>query len=381
MALRVWFALSSFAVAVVLTLAALMDHDTEWRTHQVRYKERALAHESAYEVRDVISGMTINVKQQYLPGLHRIDRCVTCHLGLENPKMAGEPQPLSTHPGALLDSHSPQTFGCTVCHGGEGLATTAAEAHGLASNWNRPLRSPLRIEASCGACHDGGDVPAATHLAAGRMLFAELGCVGCHRVAGRGLDIGPELSGVASKDFTGDERVDPKDWQWNVEHLLDPRSRTPASNMPDLGLTPDEATALTVYLYSLTDSVIPSAYRPPRRPMIAAATRVEAGRRVFVEYGCGGCHGRDGEGGLANPNSASGGRVPALSKVKEGYWRDALIKTIGEGIRTEKKDPAGPAPPLNMPAWQGQIGAEDMDLLVDYLFSLAPASGDDDWDE
>lgn len=381
MAARIWFAVSSLAVAVVLVVAAVLDFDTEWRGYQERYKERALAHEKVATVRDLISGTAINVQQVYLPGLNRVDRCVTCHLGLQNPQMADEPQPLTSHPGVLLDRHAPQTFGCTVCHGGEGLATTTADAHGVASNWNQPLRGALQIEASCGTCHDDKGLPGAAHLDAGRALFAELGCVGCHQVMGRGLDIGPDLSVVASKDFTGDERVDADDWQWNVDHLRDPRSKTPTSTMPAFALNDDELTALTVYLYSLRGTVIPSAYRPPRRPAIAAATRIEAGRGVFVEYGCGGCHGRNGEGGLSNPNSASGGKVPALSKVKEGYWREALIKTIGEGVRTEKADPAGPTPPLNMPAWQGQIRAENMDLLVDYLFSLAPESGKDDWDE
>ncbi len=381
MTARVWFAVSSFAVAVVLVLAAVFDRNTEWRGYQERYKTRALAHEKVFSVRELISEAPIEVQQNYLAGLNRIDRCVTCHLGVQNPKMAGEPQPFSSHPGTLLESHPPQTFGCTVCHGGEGLATSTAEAHGTASRWNRPLRHALQVEASCGACHDAG-LPGATHLDEGRALFADLGCVGCHRVLGRGLDIGPELSMVAGKDFTGDERVDEHDWQWNIEHLLDPRSKTSSSTMPNFGLTRDQATAVTVYLYSLTATEIPSAFRPAQRPVIVAATRVEAGRRVFVEYGCGGCHGRNAEGGFANPNSASGGKVPALAKVKEGYWRDALKKTIREGIRTEKQDPNGPAPPLNMPAWQGQISAENTDLLVDYLFSLAPpSSGEDDWDE
>jgi len=381
MAARIWFAASSFAVAVVLVLAAVIDYNAEWRRHQERYKERALAHEKVFSTRDLIAGMTINVQQYYLEGVNRIDRCVTCHLGLQNPKMADEPQPLTSHPGTLLDSHPPQTFGCTMCHGGQGLATTNAAAHGRVPNWHRPLRQGLQIEASCGMCHDDKRLPGAEHLNAGRALFAVLGCVGCHRVAGRGLDIGPDLSMLASKDFTGDERIDSSDWQWNIEHLLDPRSKTPTSIMPNFGLSRDQATALVVYLYSLTGTVVPSAYRPVRRPEIVAATRLQAGRRVFVEYGCGGCHGKNGEGGLANPNSASGGRVPALAKVKEGYWREALIKKIGEGVRTEKADPAGPTPPLNMPAWRGHISPESLDLLADYLFSLAPASSGDDWDE
>lgn len=378
---RIWFALSSFAVVFLLLVVAVADHDTEWRDLQKEYQRRALAKEKVFSARDLLEDMEIRIRQEYLEGLGRTDRCETCHLGLQNPKMVDAPQPHTTHPGDHLLHHDPQTFGCTVCHGGQGLATNTDDAHGFVPFWNHPIRTPMQIEAACGTCHRDQPLPGAERLNAGRKLFAEIGCVGCHRVGGRGQNIGPDLSALGDKDFTGDARVGTEDWEWNVEHLLRPRASVPTSTMPQFGLSRDEATALTVFLYSLTGSVVPSEYLPSKRPQIEVSTRVEAGRRVYVEYGCAGCHGRNAEGGLLNANAQSGGQVPALEKVKEGYWREALAERINEGLVTARADPAGPPPPLNMPAWAGHIGPEKLELLMDYLYSLAPETEEDDWDD
>ncbi|HLG18222.1 MAG TPA: c-type cytochrome [Bdellovibrionota bacterium] len=380
MGIRVWFAASSVSAAIVLIIAAVADYRTEWRTHQLEYRERALAMEREFSVRELLKNMEIGIHQEYLEELGRVDRCVTCHLGIENPKMADVPQPLKSHPGFLLKSHPPQRFGCTICHGGQGLATDSREAHGQVSNWDRPLREPIQIEAACGTCHRQGKLDNAERLNEGRTLFQQFGCVGCHRVWARGLHVGPDLSRLAEKDFTGDHRVDLEDWEWNIQHLIDPRSKVQRSFMPGFGFDRNQATALAVFLYSLSDRSVAASYWPPDRPEIVPRSRIDSGYEVFLEYGCAGCHGVKGKGGVLNANSQSGGQVPALTKLREGYLKEALIQKIKEGARTEKADPKGINPPLHMPAWRGEIGDEKLDLLADYLFSLAPQTKDD-WDE
>ena len=67
----------------------------------------------------------LDIRQDLLPGLQRVDRCTTCHLGVEDPTMKNAPQPFTFH--ANLAPHVPAKFGCTVCHGGQGLATDKAE--------------------------------------------------------------------------------------------------------------------------------------------------------------------------------------------------------------------------------------------------------------
>ena len=63
-------------------------------------------------------------------------------------------------------------------------ATSLAEAHGTSRDWDTPLL-PLRYtEASCGTCHTGDRVPEASLLSAGRALMTQVGCFGCHKLAG-----------------------------------------------------------------------------------------------------------------------------------------------------------------------------------------------------
>ena len=59
----------------------------------------------------------------------RIDRCQTCHLGIDNPDYAEAPQPFTTHPDLEIyvapeSLHPRDSFGCTSCHEGRGRATT-----------------------------------------------------------------------------------------------------------------------------------------------------------------------------------------------------------------------------------------------------------------
>ena len=72
-----------------------------------------------------------------LTGLQRVDRCTTCHLGVDDPTMKNAPEPFRYHEG--LGPHIPSRFGCTICHGGQGLATTKEEAHGNVQFWQTPL--------------------------------------------------------------------------------------------------------------------------------------------------------------------------------------------------------------------------------------------------
>ena len=88
----------------------------------------------------------------------------------------------------------PARFGCTVCHGGQGLATDKQNAHGKVPFWQEPLLPKDYIRASCGRCHKEGDVPGVPELTEGRRLFETQGCRGCHKLNGVGGSIGPDLT-------------------------------------------------------------------------------------------------------------------------------------------------------------------------------------------
>ena len=98
-----------------------------------------------------LAAFPLGARQRWIVPLSRVDRCETCHLGVEDPRFRDVRQPYRTHPRA--DSHPFETFGCTVCHGGQGLATTVEDAHGPTENWNRAVIHEAFLQESCSLCH------------------------------------------------------------------------------------------------------------------------------------------------------------------------------------------------------------------------------------
>jgi hypothetical protein len=47
-----------------------------------------------------------------------------------------------------------------------------------------------------------------------------------------------------------------------------------------------------------------------------------------------------------------------------------ITQTLQEGRVTPPKDPSGPSPPLQMPAWEARLSPGEMDALVAYMVSL-----------
>ena len=77
-------------------------------------------------------------------GTPKVDRCTTCHLGIDKKGFENEKQPFTTHPNLdfyLQGPHPIDKVGCTSCHQGRGRATgfmsavhipsTAAAGEGL----------------------------------------------------------------------------------------------------------------------------------------------------------------------------------------------------------------------------------------------------------
>jgi len=180
----------------------------------------------------------------------RFDRCRTCHLGIDRvltgnvPEFpfaadakadaepaswvaaGGYPHPFATHPrpDLYLTAASPHPlteFGCTVCHDGQGSATSFHNAqhgpnhpadykkwnaqYGFFPNhhWEFPMQPRRLRESTCLKCHhqvvdlginpDHG--PTAPKLYKGWQLVRTFGCFGCHEISGfDGINpIGPDL--------------------------------------------------------------------------------------------------------------------------------------------------------------------------------------------
>lgn len=103
--------------------------------------------------------------------------------------------------------------------------------------------------------------------------------------------------------------------------------------------------------------------------------QLDKGRQVYEKYSCVACHGSAGAGGINNVNAQTGGKINGLRMVSESYTKQELVKKILDGVPVvEKADPNGPAPPLTMPAYRALLGTQELDDLVNYLFSLGPGT-------
>jgi len=88
----------------------------------------------------------------------------------------------------------------------------------------------------------------------GRALVASgaYGCAACHDIPGirapRGI-VGPPLRGLAQRGFIAGELPNTPDVL--VAFLRDPSSLVPATGMPNVGLTVEDARHIAAYLYTL----------------------------------------------------------------------------------------------------------------------------------
>ncbi len=259
----------------------------DWYHHQSDYRSRLLARAATQRERRTAQRFEVSQKQLYLPDLGRIDRCVTCHVGVADPAMRNAPQPLTTHPGDIMANHPKEEFGCTICHLGQGLANTAADAHGHVEHWPDPMLPREDLDRSCPKCHTEGPLPGVPRYNAAIALFQEKACISCHILRGQGGDAGPEITAAASVDH---DEMDKE--EWHFKHFKDPKSVVPASEMPNFNFSDEEATALTYLMMSLTGEPIPTAYlsnpkpKPVEmKPMDPLAAKGHIGSQICI-----GCH-------------------------------------------------------------------------------------------
>ena len=269
------FAAAVIAIVIITVVIFYRENSQEWRHYQQSYNTKLADKLNKPE----FQSEPIRIKQVWLTKLNTTDRCILCHLGVENPLFVNESQPYTTHPGDILKTHPVDKFGCTVCHQGDGQAVTVEATHGVVHHLNRQLLAKEFVQSSCSKCHielhdtsltddKFADVGVATFLE-GRSLTFQYGCRVCHNINGEGGNIGPELTGFGSRtelafslihDFVHVEGPHTKA-QWEYEHFLDPQKIVPGNRelnfpptiMPNFGLSPEKARALTIYVLSLRD--------------------------------------------------------------------------------------------------------------------------------
>lgn len=358
-------------------------------------------------------------------GSARIDRCQTCHMAIDSldPGYRDLPEPFRSHVGTFLVSHPPEVYGCTICHQGQGMATTVEAAHGYEDvrdpatgkpgHWNRsvhnidtPILVGQNIEAACIKCHTGGAVAmvgrkavdATPHWTAGRRLFKSVGCIGCHSLYGEGGKAAPELTEVGSKypdqfdmrHVKGPHSVA----NWIFEHFKEPTGVVQAdpaigihfpSDMPNqaqLNLSDQDVADLTTYAVSLTTDKVYAKYMKPNldpaveREPKSFPSRIAHGQYVYHKFGCIGCHGVPLKMEDQRHNwNAKGGVIPKLFNLSERYSRDELRDFILHGSANIAKDKEElETPPLWMPAWRERgLGGQELEDLLDWLLTLRKA--------
>ena len=202
--------------------------------------------------------------------------------------------------------------------------------------------------------------------AAGRAAFAGYGCGTCHRVDGSGGVLGPDLTYVGFRQTP----------EWLDTWLKDPHGWKKNTLMPNFFLKEPVRKQLVAYLSTLKGN----AYRkdPPWDREEFRSDPVKRGREIYLRVGCAGCHGPDAKGGFPN-NNVPGGLIPALTKAAEGYTKEELRRKIKLGSHPQKDKSGLPGPMISMPAWGQVLKDDEIDALVEYLYSLKPADSGESW--
>jgi mono/diheme cytochrome c family protein len=302
------FGVLSVALLATVVWAVVKEARAEWRVWQGRYA--ALERDAAAGAEDGTRGL----QQIWLPDLDRVDRCTSCHLGIAEPERAGAPQPFRAHPGRWLETHRPDRYGCTACHGGQGEATSyRGAAHGPIPSWPEPMASRELMEARCGTCHRERRPKGTDWLARGRALMADRNCVACHEVPGHDVAElrAPRLDGLALK-------VPPS---WLRGWLKKPKGYLPKSRMGDFRLSERDVEALAAFLLQPHGKLALD-----RADWSKADT--EKGGELFRASRCVTCHEVNGRGGTL---------APALTHVGAKASRDWLYSWIRDPHRFQPK--------------------------------------------
>jgi len=263
---------------------------------------------SNYRVKQIVlTEITDDVNFMRVP---KVDRCITCHLGIDNPDFKDAQQPLRAHPNLELfvskDSpHALDEFACTTCHLGRGRATGFVSAVHTPRNdrqrkewekkynwredrhWETPMLPVGFTEASCFKCHTNQEViKGAEKLNLGLNLIERAGCYNCHTID-KYKDwpkSGPSLEHLASKTTP----------EWTYRWIDDPQSIRPNTWMPSffhlsnnddpqsIARSQQEIHAIVAFLFANS------------KPYDTQAPEIKGdavkGEEIVASIGCFGCH-------------------------------------------------------------------------------------------
>ena len=240
-----------------------------------------------------------------------VDRCTSCHLGIDNPDFADAPQPYTTHPNLDLyitskSPHPMNNFGCTSCHGGRSRGTSFVssshtpntpddkerwiEEHDWKVNhhWLTPMLPTRYTEASCFKCHSNtSDLAGGEKINLGLTLIDQAGCNGCHHNENwpTQAKAGPNLKRVNEK-LTED---------WVSKWVKNPRHFRYNTRMPAIFEQPNqESEEVTAYNNVEIAGITEYLFAGKDRMKGSNSSRFLGdpinGEKLFNAVGCMGCH-------------------------------------------------------------------------------------------
>jgi cytochrome c1 len=350
------FGVVSVVFLFSLAIAPAKNYFSEWRHYQHGYLKMIRNRSDANTLQRHFEG---GIQQIWLPDLGVVDRCTSCHVGLKEASLADVPtQPFPPHP---VIPHKLDEFGCTICHRGQGAATTVAEAHNSTLAWEQPILPARYIESSCGECHRG-QLPGTPVLNQGRHLLSHYGCVNCHTVklpdgtAMKATDDPPPLSHIADKTTR----------EWIYAWLKDPQAYAATATMPNFQLSDDDARDISAFLIAnstpLPEDTVTLSVKP--------SSDSTAGASLYGESFCASCHAVQNAAG----NLVGGNIGPELTRVGN--------KVKPEWLRGWLHNPRAYDPGTGMPHYRFSdaqvatlsgflLGKTDSDLLANVHLDAA----------
>lgn len=316
------FGIISLIFLISLAIAPSKNFFSEWRHYQHGYLKMIRNRSDAVTLQRHFEP---GIQQIWMPDINVVDRCTSCHVALKESSLTDVSlQPYRKHPAI---PHALGQFGCTICHRGQGVATTVSEAHNSTLSWEQPILPAKYIESSCGTCHRGF-VPGTPQLTLGRQILARYGCVNCHTVkladgtTMKASDNPPSLSHIADKTTR----------EWVYAWLKDPQAYATTATMPNFKLSDDDARDMSAFLIANSTPLAGDTATVSAK----ASADPAAGASLYGESFCASCHAVQNAAG----NVVGGDVGPELTRVGnkvkpewlQGWLRNPRIYNDGTAM-------------------------------------------------
>ncbi|MFQ5674357.1 MAG: c-type cytochrome [bacterium] len=316
-------------VGIAVLVLSSCEKEPSWQYYQDAYQEKKT------EASQEKLAKQVRKQEVEIPELGIRDRCTSCHIGVQDVSMFGEENPLKPHPAEYLKQHPTNKFGCTTCHGGNGEALNAKEAHSGGF-----LKGEL-AQVSCSKCHTQETLAGAPNVSRGQSLLKEYQCTQCHYVQNFSemalFRPAPSLKGLGNKVTD----------KWLRRWLTDPKSYMTNARMPKYQVDDKYIDALVGYLSTAqTDTKVALDF-PEGDP--------DRGKGVLRLAFCITCH---------SFNEKGGKDAPDLGKIGNKVQENWIPRMLAD---PHAMQPKTTMPKYNLSAQQmSDIGAYLMDEFTDY---------------